>query len=57
MLLFRDWLRREEDDRLRYERTKRQLAAKKWKFTQDYADAKSEIVEKILNRASEAPKG
>ena len=57
MLLFRDWVRREEDDRLRYERTKRQLAAKKGKFTQDYADAKSEIVEKILNRASEAPKG
>ena len=31
-----------------YERTKRELAAKEWKFTQDYADAKSEVVEAIL---------
>ena len=57
MLLFRDWLRREESDRLLYERTKRKLAAKKWKVTQNYADAKSEIVETILRRASEALEG
>ena len=57
MLLFRDWLRREESDRMLYERTKRKLAAKKWKVTQNYADAKSEIVETILRRASQALEG
>jgi GrpB-like predicted nucleotidyltransferase (UPF0157 family) len=54
MLLFRDWLRREEDDRLLYEGTKRKLAAQKWKFVQHYADAKSKIVKEILARASDA---
>jgi GrpB-like predicted nucleotidyltransferase (UPF0157 family) len=57
MLLFRDWLRREERDRLLYERIKKKLAAKEWKATQNYADAKSEVVEKILSRASEALEG
>jgi GrpB-like predicted nucleotidyltransferase (UPF0157 family) len=54
MLLFRDWLRREEDDRLLYEATKRKLATQKWKFVQHYADAKSNIVKEILARASDA---
>ncbi len=54
MLLFRDWLRREEGDRLLYEGTKRKLAAQKWEFTQHYADAKSKIVKEILARASDA---
>lgn len=51
MLAFRDWLRTNEDDRRLYERKKRELAAKTWKYTQDYADAKSNVVRDILDRA------
>ena len=51
MLLFRDWLRSNESDRRLYERTKRELARNNWKYMQNYADAKTAIVEKILARA------
>jgi GrpB-like predicted nucleotidyltransferase (UPF0157 family) len=51
MLIFRDWLRAHDDDRRRYEETKRKLAAQTWKHTQHYADAKSEVVQEILARA------
>jgi len=51
MLLFRDWLRNHADDRLLYEKTKRELAARTWKYTQNYADAKTEVVQQILARA------
>src|SRR6266480_5447625 len=51
MLLFRDWLRSNESDRQLYERTKRELARKNWKYTQNYADAKTAVVEEILIRA------
>ena len=51
MLAFRDWLRINEDDRKLYERTKQELAARTWKYMQNYADAKSEIVSEILDRA------
>ena len=51
MLLFRDWLRAHAEDRLLYEATKRELAARTWKYTQNYADAKSEVVQAILARA------
>jgi GrpB-like predicted nucleotidyltransferase (UPF0157 family) len=51
MLTFRDWLRIHDDDRRLYEETKRELAARTWKHTQDYADAKSEVVRDILSRA------
>ena len=51
MLLFRNWLRDHRDDRLLYEETKRKLAARVWKYTQNYADAKSEVVQEILTRA------
>jgi len=44
-------LRYDADDRLFYEETKRELAARTWKYTQNYADAKSEIVQEILARA------
>ncbi len=53
MLLFRDRLRGNESARDLYERTKRELAEREWKYTQHYADAKSEIVEAILARARE----
>ena len=51
MLAFRDWLRVNDDDRQLYEETKRKLAAQIWKHTQNYADAKSEVVQQILSRA------
>ena len=51
MLAFRDHLRRDEADRLLYERTKRELAARRWDRVQDYADAKSEVVGEIMARA------
>jgi GrpB-like predicted nucleotidyltransferase (UPF0157 family) len=51
MLAFRDWLRAHADERALYERTKRELAARTWKYVQNYADAKAEVVEQILARA------
>jgi GrpB-like predicted nucleotidyltransferase (UPF0157 family) len=52
MLLFRDHLRRNEDDRRRYEAAKRALAARRWKYMQHYADAKSAVVAEIMARAT-----
>ena len=52
MLLFRDWLRTNEADRRLYERTKRELAGRTWKYMQNYADAKTQIVEEIMARAA-----
>jgi GrpB-like predicted nucleotidyltransferase (UPF0157 family) len=52
MLLFRDWLRTNEADRELYARTKRELGAHEWKYVQNYADAKTAVVEEILARAS-----
>jgi GrpB-like predicted nucleotidyltransferase (UPF0157 family) len=52
MILFRNHLRTHEDDRRLYERTKRELARRTWKYTQHYADAKSGVVEQILARAT-----
>ncbi|HSO92927.1 MAG TPA: GrpB family protein [Candidatus Dormibacteraeota bacterium] len=54
MLQFRDWLRTHDDDRRRYQETKQQLAAQDWAYVQNYADAKSAIVEEILARAGRA---
>lgn len=51
MLLFRDWLRSHPEDRQLYETKKVALAARTWKYTQNYADAKSGVVEEILSRA------
>ena len=51
MLRFRDRIRESAADRELYERTKRELAAKEWTFVQDYADAKTAIVEEIVARA------
>jgi GrpB-like predicted nucleotidyltransferase (UPF0157 family) len=50
-LLFRDWLRASADDRERYETVKRDLAAREWVDSNDYADAKTEIVMAIMERA------
>jgi len=51
MMVFRDRLRTHSEDRDLYQRAKRALAAKRWAYVQDYADAKSSVVETILLRA------
>ena len=56
MVRFRDRLRANDSDRELYERTKRELAAREWKFVQNYADAKTEVIEEILARAHAAPR-
>jgi GrpB-like predicted nucleotidyltransferase (UPF0157 family) len=54
ILLFRDWLRAQPEDRALYERTKRALVEREWQFTQQYADAKTEVIEEIIARARSA---
>ncbi|HPB29821.1 MAG TPA: GrpB family protein [Candidatus Sumerlaeota bacterium] len=51
MLLFRDWLRSHPEDRVLYETTKQNLARQVWKYMQEYADAKGEVVQRILQSA------
>jgi len=50
-LVFRDWLRRNTEDRQLYDTTKRQLAARQWEDMNAYARAKSEVVERIIATA------
>jgi GrpB-like predicted nucleotidyltransferase (UPF0157 family) len=52
-LIFRDRLRTHPEDRELYERTKRELAGRRWAYIQDYADAKFEVVAEIIARARE----
>jgi GrpB-like predicted nucleotidyltransferase (UPF0157 family) len=54
MLLFRDWLRSHDADRDAYLAVKRSLAQRTWRHMQHYADAKSDIVRQILDRAAAA---
>ena len=51
MVGFRDWLRTHDDDRARYESTKRELLKRDWQYVQHYADAKGGVVEAIAARA------
>ena len=51
MLLFRDVLRNRSEERELYERIKRELASRRWAYVQDYADAKSSVIEEIILRA------
>ena len=51
MLRFRDWLRTCAEDREKYARVKRELARRPWRHVQDYADAKSDVVREIMERA------
>ncbi|ESA38858.1 cyclopropane fatty acid synthase methyltransferase [Leptolyngbya sp. Heron Island J] len=50
-LAFRDWLRHHPDDKTLYETTKRELSQQTWKYIQNYADAKSAVVQEIMGRA------
>jgi len=51
ILLLRDWLRENEGDRGLYAETKKKLAGQKWDYVQNYAEAKTTIIETILSRA------
>jgi len=57
LLAFRDWLRANNSERELYEKSKKELASRTWKYTQNYADAKSVIVEEILARALDVDDG
>ena len=48
VLIFRDRLRMNIDDRRRYEKTKRELAAREWPNMDAYAKAKTEVIESII---------
>jgi GrpB-like predicted nucleotidyltransferase (UPF0157 family) len=49
-LRFRDHLRADRADRELYQRAKQELAGRPWAYIQQYADAKSGVVEDILRR-------
>jgi GrpB-like predicted nucleotidyltransferase (UPF0157 family) len=50
MVTFRDWLRGNAADRELYARTKMTLAGREWESVQDYADAKTSVIDEILHR-------
>jgi len=52
MLRFRNWLRTNREDREKYAKVKGELAQNIWENVQDYADAKTEIIERIMKRAN-----
>jgi GrpB-like predicted nucleotidyltransferase (UPF0157 family) len=51
MMNFRDHLRSNADDRALYQRTKEALASRQWRYVQEYADAKTEVIDAIVARA------
>ncbi|WP_328608087.1 GrpB family protein [Amycolatopsis sp. NBC_00345] len=53
-LLFRDRMRTHPAELARYLGKKRELAARTWRYIQNYADAKGEVIEEILGRARAA---
>lgn len=53
-ITFRDRLRSHPEDRILYETKKRELAEREWRDVNFYADAKSEVIEAILERARAA---
>jgi GrpB-like predicted nucleotidyltransferase (UPF0157 family) len=57
MLRFRNRLRQDQGARTRYEGVKRDLAGRTWRHVQDYADAKTAVVNEILQDAQGAPSG
>ncbi|NER82090.1 MAG: GrpB family protein [Leptolyngbya sp. SIO1D8] len=51
MTAFRDWLRSHPEDLKLYETTKHELSRQTWKYIQNYANAKSAVVQEIMSRA------
>jgi GrpB-like predicted nucleotidyltransferase (UPF0157 family) len=54
-LLFRDRLRTHPEVRAHYQRVERELAERDRTYVQEYADAKTEVVEAIIARARGGP--
>jgi GrpB-like predicted nucleotidyltransferase (UPF0157 family) len=54
MIVFRDWLRTNANDRELYARAKRTLAHREWEYMQEYADAKTAVIEEIISRARDS---
>jgi GrpB-like predicted nucleotidyltransferase (UPF0157 family) len=54
MRRFRDWLRSHDDDRDYYAAAKRDLAGRRWRHVQHYADSKAAVVQEIMARADAA---
>ena len=52
-LIFRDHLREHSGDRALYEETKRRLASQDWPKMNDYAEAKTEVIQQIMARAQD----
>lgn len=52
MRRMRDWLRASPQDLALYAATKRKLAEGEWALVQDYADAKQEVIDHIMARAT-----
>lgn len=50
-LLLRDWLRHDDSDREAYGALKRALAARAWADMNEYAAAKTDLIQDILGRA------
>nr|WP_240498037.1 GrpB family protein [Williamsia sp. 1135] len=51
ILLFRDWLRHNDDDRAAYGALKKDLAAQEWSDMNEYAAAKGPLIGEITGRA------
>ena len=49
-IAFRDRLRANEEDRQRYERAKRKLAERDWNCSNDYAEAKTDVIVEIMSK-------
>ena len=56
-LVFRNHLRRNANDRARYEAVKRSLAKKDWADMNEYAKSKSEVIESIIAAGSREQEG
>jgi GrpB-like predicted nucleotidyltransferase (UPF0157 family) len=56
-LLLRESLRQNEEERELYAQTKRALAKQDWPTMEHYAEAKTEVVEDIISRATAARSG
>jgi GrpB-like predicted nucleotidyltransferase (UPF0157 family) len=50
MMAFRDWLGTHPKDMKLYAETKQKLSQQTWKYMQNYADAKSAVVQDIMSR-------
>jgi len=52
MLKFRDWLRSNSDNKLLNENVKRELVGRTWYYVQQYADAKTVVIDEIMARST-----